>query len=90
MFHISGDDDKNLKIALSLLCHLLPKKGSEDVMKYIYEQCKVSTLVCSCSIESYKYMHTYIYVLCPITCSYKYNIYILLKDDILSLFSDDR
>lgn len=39
---ISGDDDKQQKVALYLLCHLLAKKGSEDTIVYLYEKCKVS------------------------------------------------
>ncbi len=42
MVYYVGDDEKNQKIALSLLCHLLPKKGTDNKMKYIYEKCKVS------------------------------------------------
>ncbi len=48
----AGDDAKNEKVALSLLCHLLTKKvlqkkglandETPDAMKYIYEKCKVS------------------------------------------------
>jgi len=33
---------RNKKVALYILCHLLAKKGSEDVMGYIYENYKVS------------------------------------------------
>lgn len=40
-----GDEDKNQMIALSLLCHLLPKKGSDDVISYIFEKCKVGACI---------------------------------------------
>jgi len=50
LFIFSGNNEKNPKIALAILCNLLPKKGTDSIMKCIYQKCKVSILfpLCVC------------------------------------------
>ena len=39
IFVDSGDDEK---VALAVLCKILPKKSIENGIKYVYEECMVS------------------------------------------------
>ena len=39
---IVGDINKEEKVALTLVCRWLSKKGIEKPLTYLYEECKVS------------------------------------------------
>ena len=48
-----GDEDKNQKVALALLCGLLPKKASEDTLIYII----ISTMQGTCTNNFLSELH---------------------------------
>ena len=44
----AGDDLKDEKVALVVLCKALSRKGNDNAILYIYEECKVK---CMCSVH---------------------------------------